>query len=471
MTSVAPLTDFPDRLSPMVVKELRQGLRTKLFGGTLLVLHGLLVLITLLTGAGPDAAEARGLMDGLISLVLFVIFPLCGFSALAGEIKANTMDMLVLTRLSAGRIVLGKWAAIVFQSLLVTVSIIPYFVARYVFGGSELFTDLYMLFSQWLSGAVLTAGVVALSTQKQFWLRAIILAVPLFLSGLSSITWAAMGVVGRMSTSGGTSMSSAGLPNGWVIVGWLAGTAWLIFALLGFGATKIAPAASLLPVTKRLVNLAALIVLPLLTWLTVGKEVVIPPIMLVLLVASVDALTDDLRNLPSIYLPFYRRSRWGRLASWFFAPGWMHGFLYSLLLFFLSIVAIWQIFSGEEAMRVWLAGCCIWLSALFGQVLAIQRREGYLGALFAGVCLTALFSGLVTLLQVSNRKSELEWLSCLLPVNAMWASEIPPSGGWSLLQIGCMVNVMWPMLLAVLARLAFLRTRFARREARLLAQS
>ena len=43
--TVAGLQDFSDRLSPMVVKELRQGLRTRWFGGLMLVLHGLLVLI------------------------------------------------------------------------------------------------------------------------------------------------------------------------------------------------------------------------------------------------------------------------------------------------------------------------------------------------------------------------------------------------------------------------------------------
>jgi len=427
----------------------------------MLVLHTLLVLITLITAASNDGAEARALMDGIVTLVLCGLYPLCGFSALAGEIKANTMDMLVLTRLSAWRIVMGKWAAVVFQSLLVTVSVVPYLVARYVFGGSELFTDLHSLFSQWLLSAVLTAGVVALSTQKQFWLRALILCLPLILAGIGSIARITVGMMG------GTSFSLVRNQGFWAFAGGLLGMAWLIFALLSFGASRIAPAASLLPVTKRLVNLAALLVLPAIQWLAVPNSSLHGVILCVLVVASVDALTEDVRSLPSIYLPFYRRSWWGRTASWFLAPGWMHGFLYSLLLFFISITALWLIQGWEAAAQVWLIGCCLWLSALFAQVLAIQRRGEYLSAMFAGVCLMALFSTVNFLLtKVSAYKTDLEWLACFWPVNAFWVSQTKWIGGWSLFQISLVVNAVWPAALVMPALLAFLRTRHAREEAR-----
>ncbi|WP_133793338.1 hypothetical protein [Prosthecobacter fusiformis] len=459
MTLVQPITDFPDRLSPMVVKELRQGLRTRLFGGVMMVLHAILVLVTLMRGANSDGSEVRGIMDGLITFVLFCIFPLCGFSALAGEIKANTMDMLVLTRLSAGRIVLGKWAAIVLQSLLVTVSLMPYIVARYVYGGSELFADLWSLVFKWVISAALTAGVVALSTQKQFWLRALIIAVPLFFSGLSSMVWAGLGFMsGR---SGGSSMGGSSL---WEPVIQVLGCGWLIFALLSFAATRIAPPASLLSVAKRLVNLAALIVLPCLYWLTGQTGGALFFVTVVLIVASVDAMTEEVHALPSVYLPFYQRSWWGKIASWFLVPGWVHGFLYSLLLVLSCVVVTGLTDDWGSAARIWLVGCSLWFIALTSQFLSFRRTGDYLGAFCAGAFILYVLTMLSSLiLSFSTRKAELQWMAGLLPTTTF--SLMDGSVGGSL-QGGMAVSLVWPLFLWCFASFAYRRSRGAREEAR-----
>ena len=264
MTSVAPLTDFPDRLSPMVVKELRQGLRARLFGGVMLVLHLLLILFTLMSGGAGNAAEVSGWFDGIITLVLCVILPLRGFSAVADELKARTLDMLVLTQLSAGRIVFGKWASIASQSLLIALSVLPYVVARYVFGGLDLFGEVTALFYKWLGGAVLAAVIIALSTQRQFWLRALIIGLPLLMGGCGM---ASFFMLSRMSAGSGaavTTFSVLGMGGGGgsVSVPVMLGLAvWVIFFCLGLAATRIAPEASLLAVVKRSVHLAVLLIL------------------------------------------------------------------------------------------------------------------------------------------------------------------------------------------------------------------
>lgn len=467
MTTVTPLTDFPDLLSPMVVKELRQGLRTRLFGGVLLVLHALMVLITLMGDASSNGTEARGLMDGLLVFVLYFIFPLSGFSALAGEMKANTMDMLVLTRLSAGRIVLGKWASIIVQSLLVTVSVVPYIVARYVYGGADLFQDILTLSFQWVVSTVLTAGVVALSTQKQFWLRALFIAVPLLLSVVSSVGWMLMGTMSRTMASGGTTTTA----TGWLYAGWILGAAWLIFALLSFGASRIAPASSMLPVIKRLVNLAALFLMVLMEWLVSRMASVssaLPKVLVVVLVvASVDAMTDDVRKLPSIYLPFFKRGWWGRLAGLFLAPGWMHGFLYSLLLSGICTALV----RGPDAANIWLVACCVWASVFFAQLLAFRRMGEYLSATFAGACMLAFFTMLIFMVQTSSRKEELKWLSSLFPINTMSVAHHGSTAGMNYYDLGLIANGVWPFLLLLLALRAFRQTRPARLEAHQLAKS
>lgn len=448
----------------MVVKELRQGLRTRLFGGVMLALHALLVLITLMT-ASSTGGQARGLMDGLVSFTLCLIFPLCGFSALAGEMQANTMDMLVLTRLSTWRIVFGKWAAIIVQSLLVTISVVPYLVARYVFGGSELGADLVSLFQQWMISIVLTAAVVALSTQKHFWLRALILGLPLVITVFGSFAQIIIGIMGRATFSSGVQPQFLGYVSA------VAVTAWLVFALLSFGASRIAPASSMLPVRKRLVNLAALIVLSGLAW-WVDPVGLVGVMMMVLVVASLDAMTDDVNNIPSLYLPFYQRGFVGRLVSWFLAPGWMHGFLYSLLLFGVCSGLLLWLRGGGDAARLWLLGGCLWQMALFGHILAIQRRGEYLGAFFAGLCIQLLLTFLTVLVvNVSKFKTDLEWVACVMPWNAFGAPSKPFVGQWSYFQVGVMLSTLWPIFLTLPALLAFLRTRTARRQARQFALS
>ena len=50
------LTDFPDRLSPMLVKELRQGLRTRSFVAVFMSLQAILAVVLLAAGAAATAA-------------------------------------------------------------------------------------------------------------------------------------------------------------------------------------------------------------------------------------------------------------------------------------------------------------------------------------------------------------------------------------------------------------------------------
>lgn len=59
-----------------------------------------------------------------VSAVLLVgVMPLRGFAALTDEIEDNTLDLLIVTRLSSRRIAFGKWSALVVQTLLLCVTV------------------------------------------------------------------------------------------------------------------------------------------------------------------------------------------------------------------------------------------------------------------------------------------------------------------------------------------------------------
>ena len=173
--SMMGLNDFSDRLPRMLVKELRQGMRARTFVAVFLGLQCFLALVMLfattatsLTGTGSVVSQIIFLF---FCLAVLVVQPLRAMNALHGEIKSTTIDMMVLTRLTARRIVAGKWASIVAQTLLLLVSIIPYLILRYFFGGMNLFAELLALFSIAILSACLTAINVGLSSNGSLLVR------------------------------------------------------------------------------------------------------------------------------------------------------------------------------------------------------------------------------------------------------------------------------------------------------------
>jgi hypothetical protein len=55
-----------------------------------------------------------------------LLLPLRLSAALREEMGGNTMDTLVLTRLSGWRIVLGKWVATAALQVLMALTVLPY---------------------------------------------------------------------------------------------------------------------------------------------------------------------------------------------------------------------------------------------------------------------------------------------------------------------------------------------------------
>lgn len=445
------LADFSDRLSPMVVKELRQGLRTHGFSLMMLGLHLLLICFTLISGAATRPEEVNWMLDGLATLVLCLLLPLRGVNALAEEVKRNTLDMLVLTRLSAGRIVFGKWASICAQTLLLTVSIMPYVVARYVFGGAELFGELSALLSKWLASCVVAAFVVLVSTLQHAWRRGVVLLIP----------------VGIFLTTGfgyyvGTAIrSSSGVRMGVQTPSWALGTlaltvaaaGWLVFAFLSTAATRIAPTANLLSLVKRPVHLGVLLVLAAVAcatgaagggWLAAAVVVGV--------LAAVDVFAEPLNTVPSVYIPFYKRGLPGRLAMPFLAPGWASGFRFAVLVAVLLLAATWVVSGKEALVPAWLAGCtfcCAW-----SVVMAVAGRRGndLFGHFFAVALLLYLASLLMGLSSIGTDWSIApQWSLVALPSTASYAlAKFPPGIPYQPLftkvALGC--SMIWPLLLA-----------------------
>lgn len=335
------LNDFSDRFSPMLVKELRQGLRTHSFVILFLILQGLLALI-LLTIAAADP-NAGGIVSSIIffffSLSVLIFQPLRGMSAISSEVKADTIDLMSLTKLSAWRIVFGKWSSIMGQTTLLLFAIVPYLILRYFFGGMQLFSELLLLFSVFLLSGVFTAVTVGLSASTLAFVRAIPLLV-----GLSFIWLIPMLVFDDFDAllESFTPQSK----NHWFgLISAYAIAAFVGYFFLELAATAIAPSAENRATRKRLV---ALLIVPIVFTALHGVEYEAAWALSFILLGmlALDLFTESIEYPSVVLTPFLRFGILGKIAARFLAPGWATGTLFHLLLF--GILVLLSLLLGDE---------------------------------------------------------------------------------------------------------------------------
>jgi len=328
---ITHLRDFPDRLPPMLVKELRQGLRAKAFVAVFLILQGLLGIILLTATASQGGNDVGSTVSSIIfffiSLVLLIFQPLRGVSALASEMKANTMEIMALTRLSAWRITFGKWSAIVSQSALMVAAIIPYLILRYFLGGMQLFAELLLLLMIFTLSSALTAMAVGMSANRSLVLRALfpLALIPLVISMIGNVLFDS----GMTETIEFFSLSTPESREALAVILFFVGyIGWLS---LDFAASMIAPVAENRATFRRIVGLVlAGVVIALLAPL--DDEVQILVSFLFLLPLVLVSLAEPLNVTAPMLRRFTQRGTPGTLASLIFCPGWASGTIYSLIL-------------------------------------------------------------------------------------------------------------------------------------------
>jgi hypothetical protein len=321
------LNDFSDRVSPMLVKELRQGMRTNLFTIAFILLQAFMVLCVLIGAATPgDSGAVSGFFWFFVTVALVIVMPVRGFGALTSEIQLNTMDLIHLTELGAWRITFGKWAALAAQTLLLVCGILPYLVMRYFFGGVDLAAELLSLFWVVILSMMLTAATVGFSAFRSVLLRVTVTG-GLVIAGI--ILAETSGSFVRMLNSPASSGAS-GSVIGWSLAGTLFASLYVMWFMLDLGASRIAPEADNHATRKRLAALAFGCVFLLLPLAGVPPETCLTIVGIVWILVCLDALTERPVLLPSILLPFARR--W-YLRPWPFllAPGWHTGILFFLL--------------------------------------------------------------------------------------------------------------------------------------------
>ena len=157
--------DFPIWMPSALVKELRQGLRTPSFILLVSIVPSLLsffflfsFIINPLDGEpfiSPDGCQIIFWVTMVVALLF--IMPLRASTSIRNELLTRNNELLLLTRQSAGRIVLGKWISFMAQSLLIAFISLPFFLIRYYYGEINLVQDVTLFFLLYLGSGMLTA--------------------------------------------------------------------------------------------------------------------------------------------------------------------------------------------------------------------------------------------------------------------------------------------------------------------------
>lgn len=417
----------------MLVKELRQGLRTNTFVILFLVLQALLGLILLTTAAADTNAGTlvSGIIFCLFSLSVLVIQPLRGIGAISSEVKGDTIDLMVLTKLSAWRIVYGKWSSLIGQSALILSTIIPYLILRYFFGGMQLFSELLLLLSLFLLSGLFTALTIGVSGSALALVRvipligAILLVFPIFMFAFGEF-----GMLLELFTP-------EDLDHWLILCGCYLLIIYLTYFFLELGTSFIAPAAENRATLKRLIA-APVVLLPTLLFLFIEEDMAWTYALVLLCLITFDLFTER-DEFPSIVTrPFLRWGLMGRLIGRLLYPGWATGTLFHSLLFLLIMAAGFSFGSHLDSEELQEGTGIIFGALQFGLLLVNLFRRVLHDRFTAYILITTVLCVLIPLFGIlyEVNSENMIWFFCFIPHIQPWmAFEIDPSKDISLMII------------------------------------
>jgi ABC-type transport system involved in multi-copper enzyme maturation permease subunit len=329
--------DFADWLSPILVKELRQGMRRRIFVISFILLQVAMVFLAVASLAAASSAneteEYSVIFWIIVGLPLMVTMPASGMTAVGAERRAGTLELMFLTRLSARRIFLGKWFAIVTQTTLLVTAVVPYVVLRYYLGGVDLSVELTVLGALLLGSAVLSGISVGLSPLPALMVRALASVAGFF------VLMSGAGMLAALTTRGMFGAHGGGV-SGW--------EPWLLFAIFGglifslmmeFGSSRIAPPSENHSTPVRLIGLVGLATSAGFVLVKADQATAVSMWLSnqLLIFICGGLLCEGICPIPAVYRPFLRWGFLGRMAGWFLYPGWASAVFYTGLIFVLRI--------------------------------------------------------------------------------------------------------------------------------------
>ena len=165
---------YPDHFNPILVKELRQGLRSRGYTGILLLSQGVAALFNfacMIAGKNLSAGDSAGVLAVGLFLIFVVALPLTSINAIGGELARDTFPLVRLSHLDGWRVLYGKWVARSAETLLLAISLLPHFILRFFLGGTEIGGELSYFGVCILASVVFSAVAIACSVQRNWLIR------------------------------------------------------------------------------------------------------------------------------------------------------------------------------------------------------------------------------------------------------------------------------------------------------------
>lgn len=176
------LARLDDRINPIVVKEARQAVNSRLVGGALLLFLAVQVTAMLLMMTGREAGRPGQLdmragrdvflfVQGILLGTCMLLIPGLTGARLAAERSDVNVDLLFISSLTPRAVLAGKLAAAAAVALLIFSACAPFMAFAYVLRGLDMPTILVVLVADFLAvlvGTMFTLFLAAIPASRGF---------------------------------------------------------------------------------------------------------------------------------------------------------------------------------------------------------------------------------------------------------------------------------------------------------------
>lgn len=237
------IATLADHANPLLVRHLRQSLRSNAFFSVFLLLLAIATLATL--GLSNRAASDLGptlfaTLGSIWSFALFVAVPMTTYQHVARERDEDTWDLIELTGMRPWSLVRGMFAAAMVQAMLHTAALVPFMVMAWLLGGIDL-TDMALaiggtlLISAMVSAAAIVTASLGPNKASRRSLGGL-LALGLLIGWLSLLGARAAQAV---FAGGGRRFGDDPAADTALTLGWLHGTAMVLWVCFACAASQL----------------------------------------------------------------------------------------------------------------------------------------------------------------------------------------------------------------------------------------
>lgn len=465
------MSAYADLAAPMLVKEIRQDLRTRGFTGVFIWYHAALILSMVVMLASQGNVAGASSEEGVffwfvVALPALMLIPFRGFLSFNKETKGGALELLFLTRLTAWQVVFGKWASLSLQAMLFLTAALPYAFLRF-FLGSVSISESLLVFVGMMMGAMLcsaaTVGISALGAAKEERMAGFFVGVIAF--GPPTIQVGVWFTYFAFSRTGSALIGVALL----LVYGALG-----VLVMLEVAAWRIAPPSENHAFRLRVIGLALMAITAVFCLLS---STAIPASLgcaaALMLPIFLTSLCEAPRFLLGIFDPFVHGGRIRYRTRWLFYPGWVSGVAYVVVSTFLFCILVRIAVAHDSWPIIYVAVFSLGIIIFpLSMVLIVKQSFNSLFRAYALAQLAISVSTLfIVIIKAATRVNGLDVILKLIPHSAVFFVFDSPKNYYGpklTLLAGLVVVAGSLLLLAMRAAPIFTLTRAAERSARAL---